>query len=119
MNCHICGKSAETTCIRCDEPACEDCLVPFSQFNQCTEDRCTECEDFYQKEKAEYFQLQEQAAKERDEKRKARNAAARRRYHLPEQVEKRRKARDELNRKREKMVSNAMIRIAKMFSRFF
>lgn len=106
-------------CVRCEKPVCEDCLTPFTQFNQCTEDRCLNCEESRQAAAAEYYQRQEKTEKGREEQRKKRNEAARQHYHSPEQVEKRRKASEKILRIREERLNNAMIRIAMMFRKFF
>jgi len=43
--CYMCGKESDWYCEQCGEIVCEECTVPFTQFNQLTETRCVECYD--------------------------------------------------------------------------
>jgi hypothetical protein len=88
--CHICGEITEFICEDCEEYVCEDCAVPYTPQNNCEGTHCSECYDTSQRQWIEYCQKLEIEEEIRREKRERRNAAARKRYNSPEQVEKRR-----------------------------
>lgn len=42
--CHICGKSADFTCDKCEQPTCEEHLVPHTLQRPMEECRCKRCD---------------------------------------------------------------------------
>lgn len=121
-NCHICGKLSEFVCEKCGQPACEDCLVPFTLQNQIDYCLCNYCHDSSENsrlldalEEAEWMEKQNAQKVELAVKRRAN-------YWKPENIEKRRlkkiqlkKDREEADRKRIEEVASVM----KDFMRFF
>ena len=43
--CYLCGKYGVTKCKECGEMVCEDCLTPYTQYNQIDYDCCYQCND--------------------------------------------------------------------------
>ena len=96
--CHICENETEWTCRDCGEPVCEDCCVPFTLHNQIDYTLCTFCHDGNETVRSlEYSRMekeQEKEAAEKEDRRRKRRAN----YLKPENVEKRRIAREERKR---------------------
>ena len=65
--CHICGNLTDEDyiCQRCGEYVCEDCWVPVTYHNQCTETRCQSCEDMSEIAHWEEIDREEKRKKER------------------------------------------------------
>ena len=103
MNCHICGGESEGNCEQCEQPICADCCVSMTLQNQIDYPLCPICyehdEVMLWNECCEAEQIKVRA----DAKRTARNDASRARYRQPENVEKRRIAREQ--RKRAKAIA--------------
>jgi len=95
--CHNCRSEvdADYICVSCGSYVCEDCQVPFTQFNQCTEIVCEICETIGAESRADEYIKKEEVKKENEKKRLDKNALARKRYHSPEQKEKREKTKIE------------------------
>ncbi len=51
--CYSCGAEAEGCCRTCEQPVCDKCTVPFTQFNQIDYDLCNDCDAMHQEERAE------------------------------------------------------------------
>lgn len=45
--CYECGKQSNLECKDCEECVCEDCVVPYTQFNQVDYTLCKSC--YYQR----------------------------------------------------------------------
>jgi hypothetical protein len=96
MKCHVCGKKTDWKCESCEEPVCEDCCVPFTQFNQCTNAICECCGDTNNEIRASNQALIDEENEKIEKGRLLRNKKARIRYHSSEQQEKRRIKKEEL-----------------------
>lgn len=97
--CHMCGNLTDYFCRDCGEPVCEDCCVPYDQFNLIDYTLCQSCYDGDMARRELEVYREEELEAEKRAKREARNKAARKRYWLPENVEKRRLAKVEKKRR--------------------
>ena len=100
LKCHMCGNPTDYCCQDCGEPVCEDCCVPYDQFTQIDYTLCQSCRDG---QEASDWLARDREHKRQEAikaKRDARNAASKKRYWKPENVEKRRLAKIERNRLR-------------------
>jgi len=117
--CHMCGNETDFTCEHCGEPVCEECCVPFTLQNQIDFALCKCCHGENEERRADYYEAQEAEEKKREkeaeEKRTARRWAARKRYWLPENIEKRRRQKAERAELRQKQFIEAMKTISKFF----
>ena len=87
--CHLCGAGTNYFCADCDEPVCEDCCVPFTQFNLIERTLCQCCYDTYEaQDRLDYRKEEEREEKKKAEKEK-RNKKSREIYWKPENVKKR------------------------------
>jgi len=70
--CHICGNPTDEDyiCQRCGEYVCEDCWVPMTYHNQCTETRCQSCEDLREEEEWKEIEREERQKEALIEKKK-------------------------------------------------
>ena len=94
LKCHMCGGTTDYYCCQCNEPVCEDCCVLFTLQNQCDETRCQSCQDGFdvQESRAQHKRWEAEDAEKK--KRKHRSDLAKIRYWKPENVEKRRAAKE-------------------------
>ncbi len=76
-------------CEECGDPTCEDCTAAYDQHTQYDFTLCKSCETNREKERADDAEREEQRQNAADKKRESRREAARKRYWLPENVEKR------------------------------
>ena len=123
MNCHICGSETNFTCNDCNKSVCEDCCVVPTYGNQIDYALCTECWDsrevvFWRDRDEE--RKQEEAERIKKEKRKK---ARFENYWKPENIEKRRKAKEEKIRLKielkKKQMKETVNRINSMFRGMF
>lgn len=91
--CYICGKETDYHCQDCGEPVCEDCLTPFTLQNQIDYNLCSTCYDGYQARRRMEYVRKEEAKDIANKLRIERNKKASIRYWKPENIEKRRVAR--------------------------
>lgn len=89
--CHICGTNTDWVCRDCELLVCEDCTVPYNQFTQIDYTLCIKCSECHDIDRAKEFERQELSNKKLLIVKEKRNKLARKRYHSPKQVEKRRK----------------------------
>ena len=107
--CTYCEENeTEFECPSCGEPTCEDCFEEITQFNAGNPSRCLACVDDSERERAEYMKREEEREKAEQEKKRIRNEKARKRYWLPENVQKRRQKRIECNRNRAKETARSL-----------
>ena len=97
--CHICESITDFTCDECGEPVCEDCCVQMTIHNQIDYPLCTYCQERrYADDHAE--RSREWARQEEENKKKAEESAKRKaNYWKPENVVKRRAAKDKKKEK--------------------
>ena len=50
--CHSCGAKTDWICERCQQLVCENCTVPFTQFNQIDYTLCNNCHDSHELERS-------------------------------------------------------------------
>ena len=94
-------------CEDCGEPVCEECAVPYDQFTQIDYTLCQCCHDGNMSRRQLEAYREEDLQAESKAKKDARNKAARERYWRPENVAKRKAAREERKRlKREQAIRN-------------
>ena len=119
MICHMCNGETDFTCEKCGEPVCEYCCVPYTIHNQIEYALCKSCgEGMEERAVLGYWKEQdarEKREKEAEAKRAVHRAAARKRYWLPENVEKRRVKKAEERERRRKQFEKAMDIVSKMF----
>jgi len=118
--CHICGKpAAEFKCRDCGEPVCEDCCVPFTLQNQIDFTLCTSCHDYNEARRSFEYQKEEEIRDKLNEERKLRNEKRRVKYWKPENIKRRREAREERKRveqkRREEMLLEAVSLVRNWF----
>ena len=119
LKCHMCGNPTEFTCQDCGEPVCEDCCVVPTYMNQIDYTLCQSCQDGH--EAADWLERDREHKRQdaRNALKATRNAAAKKRYWKPENVEKRRQARVERTRTRvernRRMFSETMKIVGEMF----
>ncbi len=122
--CYSCEKMTDEdwTCETCEEIVCEDCTMPYTQFNQMTATQCQLCGEFQQDEAgAEYFRdkkLNEEKEAEEQQKKNHRNKSAKIHYHTPEQVAKRntkKEARIAFHQKQDEKFKSLLSNILKPF----
>ena len=68
LKCHSCGEITDYYCEDCDQPVCEDCTQPFTLHNQLEGTHCKDCYEISEIEEAEYYQLEEERERIRNEK---------------------------------------------------
>ena len=100
MKCHICGADTEWKCEKCEEPVCEDCCVPYTQFTQIDYPLCNSCGEAMCYEEARNRQEEEEGDAERKKIKDEKNLCARIKYNSTEQKEKRRLKKIELQKQR-------------------
>ena len=95
MNCHICGIETDFNCEVCEEPVCEDCCVTPTYKNQIDYAICKVCQDVrevnFWKDREEDFKQEETERIKKEAHKKARHEN----YWKPENVKKRREAKEE------------------------
>lgn len=111
--CHLCGNTAaEFSCRDCEESVCEDCCVPFTLQNQVDFTICTCCYEGKEARRTLAYWEEEERQERIDEERKLKNEKSRERYRKPENIKKRRIAREERKKAeaeyRAKMLSGAI-----------
>ncbi len=96
QSCHYCEEKVEETyeCHGCGQQTCEDCFSPMSPMATDPVTPCLECSSRYEREFCAENDREARLASAKKEWRDKANEAARRRYHLPENVEKRRLERE-------------------------
>ena len=119
ITCHICENETDFYCEICKEPVCEDCCVVPTYMNQIDYALCTDCQDAReaddQRERnAEY--RREEAVRIKKEKRKK---ISRENYWKPENIEKRRKAKEERRRLRAELKKKQIEQTIKMVNSMF
>lgn len=121
-SCHICGQSTEFTCRDCVQPACEDCLVPFTPQNNIDYCLCNYCHE--EAEARRFLGYLEESERQEARKSKKAEANAKRRanYWKPENIEKRRLAK--IKRQKEKEEDDRkraaeLVKVMRDFMRFF
>jgi hypothetical protein len=100
LNCHICGSITDFYCEDCGEPVCDKCAIAYTPKNNCEGTHCSDCYETSQWVVAREYQRKEERERKKEDERKKKNAMARRRYHSPEQREKRRLAKMGLAKRR-------------------
>lgn len=104
IKCYICGAETDpdNVCDMCGEYICdnpETCAAASTQHDIIEAIRCKNCHEFEKIQASDHYQRieseKERVEEEKRKKREKTNRAARERYHKPENVEKRRKARIE------------------------
>jgi hypothetical protein len=119
MKCHICENETEFSCDSCEEPVCEDCCVQMTIHNQIDYPLCQECYGF-REDAARYEAQREEEREERKQKeRDKKNAKKRANYWKPENVEKRRKRKEEKMKKDLEHVIRSMANALSIFSDSF
>ena len=98
--CHICGASTEFTCDRCDEPVCEDCCTPMTYHNQIDYPLCTVCHEGIEARRSLEYWEEKKKQDAIKAKKDAANAKARANYWKPENIEKRRLAKEKRKEER-------------------
>ena len=93
--CHHCEQPTEWTCPDCDNPTCEDCFVPMTQFNAGSPLPCVVCERGYNNTRLTESSRQYEIEQVKEEKRIARNRSARANYNTPTARAKREAAKQE------------------------
>jgi len=118
--CTYCEKNiAEFYCDKCGEPTCEDCLVPYDQFNLIEGCICQSCYELDQLCRANEYQREEKENEEREKKKEKRNAKARARYNSPEQKEKRKKKKEKREQAEIEYRKKLLLKLSKIVNDMF
>lgn len=108
MICHMCENPTDFVCDRCGNPVCEDCCVQMTIYNQIDYPLCQNCHNYKEAEdRLEEFKKEEKNEEVR-KKKDAKNAKARANYWKPENIEKRRKRKEEKRKRDIEYVLNSM-----------
>lgn len=120
MKCHICGSEADYECRDCGKFVCDNCTVPYTQFNQVDYTLCKMCGDAQENSRANEYFRQEQQEKQELKDRQIKNKKQREYYHSEKPTEKRRLKKVELQKlkvqqkeEREEMLSHIFRNIFK------
>ena len=117
--CHICRNDTDFFCDKCENPVCEDCCVQMTEYNHIDYPLCQDCQDtneaYYYLERSREWKREDEAKA----KKEARNAKARANYWKPENVEKRRLAREKRKREKVKLARKQLKETLKAVSSFF
>jgi len=114
--CHECGAEEAWPCEVCGRLVCIEHAAEYNQFTQIDYTLCLDCQAG--REAADYqANRREDRRREKKEKtRQARNAAARKRYRSPEQVEKRRQQKAEKKLQEAERAREALRIVAEIFN---
>lgn len=119
MPCHYCEVETDTSeCPRCDQPTCEDCFEPMTQFNAGWELFCLECRNQLDRERHDEAVRESKQKAEADAKKDA--AAMRRRvkYRSPEAKTKRQEAKQEKMRRQQEIMEDVDKRVSEFMKQF-
>lgn len=114
--CHICGKESEFYCRQCDECVCEECTVPYTQYNQIDYTLCNNCGDVYDENMYDAYKIEEKIKEEREKKRILKNQKQRAYYHSDKAKEKRelkKIEREKIRREHELKEAEFLVKIIK------
>jgi len=119
MKCHMCEQETDFWCDRCELPVCEDCCVQMTIHNQIDYPLCTDCDDTCQAHRYLECCLEEDVKEAKQKKRDEINAKRRANYWKPENVTKRRVAKQERQLEAQAQKIKSLQDVGKIFGSLF